>query len=366
MPIKAGQLMAAAPGQLRTLISDGKRLRVLWADGDGDGEPSAHIIERCHNTVKGHPTWKVFCGEVDNPLERDKNEPPHYAYLDDQACYLIWSSQKYTKQELKEFWPFDFDSSGKIKTGRANRGRPAHVSRPHTEYAKAPLRGKNKTYEFRGAPDWSSAPVKEEEPSIGSVEMEQDNTVSSAPPNIAESPQVPVNTTTPTPAISSVGDPMTSPAHTFPTRPDWGLGNGRVPFAPSDPTRYVSGPIDGSLRPVGMAHKAVQGSPYFEIPAAAFRSRPRPRGGDLGVTLGVVPTRKTTETPTVARADKAKVVKAMKKKVPKTSVSKGRDGLIQSLATGSLDAGDGSTSAKKVKMEDQQEEHIPTDASSLE
>jgi hypothetical protein len=115
-----------------------------------------------------------------------------------------------------------------------------------------------------------------------------------------------------------------------------------------------------------MAHKAVQGSPYFEIPAAAFRSRPRPRGGDLGGTLGVVPKRKTTEVPTVARADKAKVVKPTKKKVPKTSVSKGRDGLIQSLATGSLDAGDGSTSAKRVKMEDQQEEHIPTDASSLE
>lgn len=358
--------MAAAPGQLRTMISDGKRPRVLWVDGDGDGEPSAHLIERCQSTVKGHPTWKVFCGEVDNPLERDKNEPPHYAYLDDQACYLIWSSQKYTKQEMKEFWPFDFDSSGKIKTGRPNRGRPAYVSRSHTEYAKAPVRGKNKTYEFRGAPDWTSAPVKEEETSMGSVEMEQDNTVSSAPQNIAESPQERLNTTTPTPAISSVGDPMTSPARTFPTRPDWGLGNGRVPFAPSDPTRYVSGPVDGSLRPVGMAHKAVQGSPYFEIPAAAFRSRPRPRGGDLGGTLGVVPTRKTSEVPTVIGGDKAKVVKPMRKKVPKTSALKSRAGLMQSLTTGSLGAGDGSTPAKRVKMEDQQEEHIPTDASSLE
>jgi hypothetical protein len=84
------------------------------------------------------------------------------------------------------------------------------------------------------------------------------------------------------------------------------------------------------------------------------------------MTLGVVPTRKTTAVPVIGRGDRAKVLKTMKKKVPKTSVSKGRDGLIQSLATGSLDAGDGPTSAKRVKMEDQQEEHIPTDASSLE
>jgi hypothetical protein len=84
------------------------------------------------------------------------------------------------------------------------------------------------------------------------------------------------------------------------------------------------------------------------------------------VTLGVVPTRKMAEIPAIGRGDKSKVVKPMKKKVPSPSALKSGDGLIQSLATDSLDAGDGPTSAKRVKMEDQQEEHIPTDASSLE
>ncbi|KAH7068607.1 hypothetical protein FB567DRAFT_482870 [Paraphoma chrysanthemicola] len=342
MAIKAGQLMASAPGQDRTVTSDGKRLRVVWADGDGDGESSAHLIERSHGTVKGHPTWKVFCGEIADPLERGTNEPPRYVYLDDQACYLIWSSQKYTKHEMKEFWPFDFDSSGKIRVGRMNKGRPAYVDASHSQYATAPLRGKNTTFEFSGSPDWMPGLLEEEA-------ITENNSLTIFTQNPAIASIAPIPTSTNTPSIP-------------PSKSDWSIGNGRIPFTRSESTRYISGPVDGSLKPLGMAQKAMQGSPYFEVPAAAFRSRPRPRGGDLGASLGIAQKRKMGDdiVDRVKKEGKEDVFTGKKKKVLNSPVArKMGGGFIRSLVTVSEDAGGGGPGPKKVKVEGEDEDVKP-------
>ncbi|KAF1845529.1 uncharacterized protein K460DRAFT_395171, partial [Cucurbitaria berberidis CBS 394.84] len=92
MPIRPGDLMAAAPGQ--KMASDGRRMRVLWADGDGNGKPSSSLIERCQTTRLGHPTWKIFCGNVANSITRGKNGPPYYVYLDNRAAYATGRDDK--------------------------------------------------------------------------------------------------------------------------------------------------------------------------------------------------------------------------------------------------------------------------------
>jgi hypothetical protein len=53
---------------------------------------------------------------VTDPIIRGENEPPHHAYLGDRACYAVLVSKQYTNQELRVFWPFDFDQPGKIRT----------------------------------------------------------------------------------------------------------------------------------------------------------------------------------------------------------------------------------------------------------
>ncbi|KAH7083481.1 hypothetical protein BKA63DRAFT_503090 [Paraphoma chrysanthemicola] len=356
MVIKAGQLMASAPGKDRTVISDGKWLRVVWTDGDGDGESSAHLIERSHGTVKGHPTWKVFCGQVADFLERGKEEPPRYVFLDDQACHLVWSSQKYTKHEMNLFWPFDFDSSGKIRVGRMNKGRPAYVDASHSRYATALLRGKNKIFEFSGSPDWMPELLKEEA-SVGSdVKLEKDDNTLQPQVKITTSSRDTVTNTAQTPAIASsaLTPTSTNTPSILPSNTDWGVGNGRIPFTRSEPTRYISGPVDGSLKPLGMAQKAMQGSPYFEVPAAAFRSRPRPRDGDLGGSLGIAPKRKMADDTEDRTKEKGKenLAKGKKRKVLNSPVSKRTGGgFIRSLAPASADAGVGGSVAKKVKVE---------------
>ncbi|KAF1912670.1 hypothetical protein BDU57DRAFT_374419 [Ampelomyces quisqualis] len=155
MPIKPGDILAGVPGQPTTMISDGKRMRVLWCKAHGDGDPSPYLIERSSNTLAGHPTWKLFCGEIPDTIVREKNEPPRYVYLDDRACFDIWRSKKYSKDELKSFWPFDFDYIGNIKTARTNRGRPAYMDDSCTQYARGTLRGKKRMYVFSGAPDYT-------------------------------------------------------------------------------------------------------------------------------------------------------------------------------------------------------------------
>jgi hypothetical protein len=254
------------------MISDGKRLRVLWQQEHGNGDYSSHLIERCISTVKGHPTWKLFCGFVPDPIVRDTNEPPHHVYLDDRACYAIWSSDQYVKQELRTFWPFDFDHVGKIKTGRPNRGRPAYLDDSCTEYAKGTLRDKKKLYLFSGSPDY----VNYISPCPGTFKADDNALPALNGP----------------PLLSSATD-NTSTSKT--SCPVIELGTGRIPFEPMAPRRYIAGPTDGNLLPLGMAHKAVQGSPYFENPTAMYRLRPRPRAGDLAAVMGIVKERKGGE-----------------------------------------------------------------------
>lgn len=132
------------------MISDGKRMRPVWKPGDGDGDSARHLVERSLGTLKGHPTWKVFDKEIFLPIiPGSEYEPPRYVYLDDKACYTIWRAQAYTKGELRDYWPFDFDHLGNIKTGRKNRGYPAYLGDSEMQYAQAPMRGK-KMYAFCG------------------------------------------------------------------------------------------------------------------------------------------------------------------------------------------------------------------------
>ena len=135
------------------LITDGKRMRSVWRPGDGDGDGTVHVIERNMTTLKGHPTWRIFIEDIPEPIARGENEPPRYVYLDDATTYVVWKSGQYTNAELKTYWPFDFDHQGNIKTGRPNRGRPAWVAGDVLQIAKGKLRGKNKLYEFSGAPE---------------------------------------------------------------------------------------------------------------------------------------------------------------------------------------------------------------------
>jgi len=326
MAIKAGDLAASAPGKSQTMISDGKRMRVMWEEGDGNGDASTYLIERTQSTIKGHPTWKVFCGDVADPIIRGKNEPPRYVYLDDKACYAVWSSQLYSKQELKGFWPFDFDHVGKIKSGRKNRGRPAYLDDSCTEYAHGTLRNKNKVYEFCGAPDFIGyMPEPSSEGDAGGGDIKEEPTT-----NNLTTPIIPTLTFPLSPLWSPIAN---SSATTHPSRPtqgsdrctqERGLGNGRVAWEPTESRRYIAGPADGSLLPLGMAHKAMQGSPYFEEPAATFRTNPRPRGGDLAGILGVLGVKRKAK---VIEKTKDESLPALKKrKVTRPFASSSSDG----------------------------------------
>jgi hypothetical protein len=269
MPIKAGDIVASTPGHLPTMISDGKRLRILWQEGHGNGDSSGHLIERCRSTVKGHPTWKLFCGFVPNPIIRDQNEPPYFVYLDDRACYAIWISQQYNKHELWKMWPFDFDHLGKIKVARPNRGRPAYLDDSCTEYATGTMRDKKKIYVFSGCPD---SEFRAARPGMIETDEVDDLPAPNGLPLVTETAE-----TTSTSVL---------------THPELKLGTNRTLFEPAAPRRYIARPANGDLIPLGMVHKALQGSPYFESPTAIHRAKPRPRAGDLTAAMGAVRKRK--------------------------------------------------------------------------
>ena len=291
MAIKAGELAASAPGKTQTTISDGKRLRVMWNEGDSDGDPSPGLVERSINNMRGHPTWKVFCGELAVPLVRGKNEPPRHVYLDDRACYEVWSSQLYTRDELKFFWPFDFDNVGKIKTGRKNRGRPAYLDDSCSNYATGILRAKSKVYEFCGAPDFIGYTPDEASQADEDIEL----------PPIIKSLITPIIPTLTFP-LRPLGSTLTDSTNTHPSRFPQDIGNGRIPWEREESRDYIAGPADGSLLPLGMADKALQGSPYFERPTATYRLNPRPRSGDLAGIMSVLGRKRGRRD--VARGDK--------------------------------------------------------------
>ncbi|CAN9084347.1 unnamed protein product [Alternaria alternata] len=293
MAIKAGDLVATVPGSSPTMISDGKRMRVLWMNGHGDGDSTKSFIDRSKTTVRGHPTWKLFAGDVPSPIFRGRREPPKYVYLDDRACYAIYSSRFYDEKELKTFWPYGFDNLGNIKANRPNRGRPAYLDTACTKYAKGPLRGgKTEGYEFCGAhsscgEQTSQRRVKKEAERAHAKEVEDSA-------KISLSGAIPV---TPSPSTNErVVDPrgylIGSNIDTYPARPvrkqeDY-IGNGRIKFeCRTPPEHYEPGPVNGVVKPLGIPDKAIRGSPYLNIPAASVRKRPRHMFGDMaGARVG--------------------------------------------------------------------------------
>lgn len=147
--------MSGSKSSVPDMISDGKRMRVVWRPGDGDGDSTLHVVERTKNILRGHPTWKIFHGDIPQPIMRNSGEElPRHVYLDDASAYAVYKSQQYTAKELNTYWPFDFDHQGNIKTGRSNRGRPAWADSEALEIAKGKLRGK-KWYAFTGEPETS-------------------------------------------------------------------------------------------------------------------------------------------------------------------------------------------------------------------
>ena len=137
----------------RQFASDGQRARAIWRAGDGDGDGEPYHIERIKHTKHGHPTWMFYIENTTTPIVRgSEEEPPHYVYLDDRACFDIWSSNAYTGQERCEFWPFDFDKQGNVRSGRPNRGNPSYADEANKKYNVGKVRIKAKTYTFSGAP----------------------------------------------------------------------------------------------------------------------------------------------------------------------------------------------------------------------
>ncbi|KAH7136007.1 hypothetical protein B0J11DRAFT_576558 [Dendryphion nanum] len=155
------------------MLSDGKALRRIWQAGEGDGDSTAHLLERSLNTIRGHPTWALFTSELDCPIDREnRNQPPRYVYLDDRACYAVWTSKAYTHAEMRKFWPFDFNNQGHVKQGRKNRGHPAYLDDSRTTFAQGKLRTKGEWYIFSGNPETVDyAPVRSKSKSTTEKEV---------------------------------------------------------------------------------------------------------------------------------------------------------------------------------------------------
>jgi hypothetical protein len=291
MPIRPGDMLAVVPGQISTMISDGKRMRVLWSKGHGDGDPSVYLIERSMNNLTGHPTWKLFCGDIFGTIVREKNEPPRYVYLDDRACYDIWKSREYDREEQKTFWPFDFDYLGNIKTARTNKGRPAYVDDACTQYATGSLRDKKKVYVFSGASDYrpnrniievaGDSKVKTK-PTSGNNEIEEVPVDVSAQrvPNAASLPATVPNATTPDATILHASSP-----------------NATASFGSSLEYDVAGDPFD-SMSSLSSDHDDAEDHMLFDVaplvsqnslpdyPAGAHNSGPKGSSGDETATRG--------------------------------------------------------------------------------
>lgn len=140
------------PREGRRIVFDGKTNREVWQEGDGYGDADALVFERSRGYRTGHPTWKLFMGEVANPIKAGTDEPPHRVYLDDKACHAIITSNFYSTGDLYKYWPYDFGQDGSLRINRPNRGRPAFTDDTQTEFAHVELSSmkRNHTYVFRG------------------------------------------------------------------------------------------------------------------------------------------------------------------------------------------------------------------------
>jgi hypothetical protein len=86
--------------------------------------------------------------------------------------------------------------------------------------------------------------------------------------------------------IDPRGYPIGSKVGTYSARPvrkqEDSIGNGRIKFERRTPPKhYEPGPVNGDVKPLGIPNKAIQGSPYLNIPAASVRKRPRHMSGDM-------------------------------------------------------------------------------------
>lgn len=156
------------------------------------------------------------------------------------------------------------------------RGRPAYSGVFFLISANGVLRNKNKMYEFCGGPTEAPLPTKKQKKKGDTDIKSEDETPTP--------PRKPSQTVLP---LSFPLSPITKSSRNPYAEPVPELGNGRVKWEPAEEKRYVSGPLDGSLLPLGMAQKAIQGSPYFDDPAANHRTHPRPRAGDMAAASGI-------------------------------------------------------------------------------
>ncbi|KAF2277159.1 uncharacterized protein EI97DRAFT_432769 [Westerdykella ornata] len=219
--------------QMPEMVSDGRRMRMVWRSGDGNGDSTPHLIERSMTLVRGHPTWKIFINEIELPIVRgSENEPPRYVYLDDRACYAIYSSQAYTREEMREFWPWDFNHQGHIKQGRLNRGHPAYLDDSNKEYALGKLRAKGQWYTFSGAPEVTEyKPLRPKKPTKIEEEVAKEltegvkqvqapsSTSKNAPGRKGSAPRTPTSRALPSAALPHASPPQETPSSDFGLRP---------------------------------------------------------------------------------------------------------------------------------------------------
>jgi hypothetical protein len=81
-----------------------------------NGTRDIEISAQSDTSPRSSPDMLNHLMTLTDPIVRGENEPPHHVYLDDRACYAVLVSKQYTNQELRVFWSFDFDQTGKIRT----------------------------------------------------------------------------------------------------------------------------------------------------------------------------------------------------------------------------------------------------------
>lgn len=131
----------------RPSIFDGKTDREIWRPEDGNGDADIKTYESSQYEAKGHPTWKLYCGDAPEKIEGVLVEPPKNCYLDDRAAYKILTWNGYTRAERGRLWRNDFSNKGDIRPHRKHRGRPAFLLGGEIAY----LQGGARVYRFTGA-----------------------------------------------------------------------------------------------------------------------------------------------------------------------------------------------------------------------
>ncbi|KAF2493495.1 hypothetical protein BU16DRAFT_81358 [Lophium mytilinum] len=165
MPYKRAESVVSDPAILDAphcppIMSDGNRDRSIWRPADGNGDPNRELFMRSFLNKWGHPTWKLFIGDVADEIEPTKNEPPRHVYLDDKAAYTILNHKAYTARERYQYWAFDFNRQGMIRTNRPNRGRPVYQDEHQLSFASAPQLNRPIKYIFSGGLSTTQVPVR--------------------------------------------------------------------------------------------------------------------------------------------------------------------------------------------------------------